>query len=161
MDWNRSSFTSKKPTMPYMETVAMVQHSVEAMTFILLTMQAPIPTHTLIWVTVTCKWLDINIVLAIRKTYWPESTIFSPMKWKYFTRRTKTDIIKHIFFCARLLEQAKMTVLTCTLRKICCDKILRSQTLQNWEVDTWSSHNYTLFYGVYDTRGYLTSCKVV
>ena len=80
----------------------MVQHSVEAMIFILLTMQAPTPTRMLIWVTVTCRWLGTNIAPAIRETYLPENTSFSPMKWKYFTRRTRTDNIWLILFCARL-----------------------------------------------------------
>ena len=92
-----------------METVAMVHHSVEAMISTLLTMQAPTPTHTLIWVIVTCKWLGTNMVLAIRKACLPERTSFNPTKWKYFTRHTKTDIIKVFLLWERILEQAKMT----------------------------------------------------
>ena len=88
MDWNRSSFMSKSVTMPYMETVAMVQHSVEAMISTLLTMQAPTPTLTVIWVTVTCKWLGTNTVQAIRKAYLREATPFSHTRLKCFIRLT-------------------------------------------------------------------------
>ena len=93
MDWNRSSFTSKKPKMPYMETTVLDPHSAMAMTLMSPTRRIPTLTLTIIWVMGTCSQLGTNLTLAIRETYLPERTSFDPMKWKYFTRRTKTDNI--------------------------------------------------------------------
>ena len=93
MDWNPSSFTSKKPNMPCMETVAMDPHSVEAMIFTSPTVQAPTPTLELIWATVTRRWRGTNTVQAIHEAYLPEAPAFSHTRSKCFIRLTKTDIV--------------------------------------------------------------------
>ena len=92
MDWNHSSFTLKSQITPYMETAAMVQHSVADTTFTSPTLQATTRILTATWVMGTSNWQVTDMALVTREACSQEVIISSLMKWKYFIRLTRTDI---------------------------------------------------------------------
>ena len=82
----------KTPATPYMETTAMVQHSVADMTFTSPIQQAPTRILTAIWVIRMSNWQGTGMALVTREACSPEVTISSLMKWKCFIKLTRNDI---------------------------------------------------------------------
>ena len=78
--------------MPYMETAAMVQHSVADTTFTSPTLQAPTRILTATLAIRTSNWQGTNIVLVIQRGCLQGVIISSLMKWRCFIRLTRNDI---------------------------------------------------------------------
>ena len=108
MDWNHSSFTLKDPTMPYMETTAMVQHSEADTTFTSPTLQAPTRILTATWVIRTSNWQGTDMALVTREACSQGVIISSLMKWKYFIRLTRNDITTLTYLACNWTEVLKM-----------------------------------------------------